>query len=133
MLLKLRTNKNCSYVKNEQLGKPTFQFASFLNSIIFITAPMKIPRRENVKFNKTWNTRKITQSYYSKEIDYYDVSKWLLWISASFMSENIRMQVSVEFYESHEFLASQANILLWSLQKPGAGSEQLYKTRPRDG
>lgn len=38
-------------LKNEQLGKPTFQFASFLNSIIFITAPMRIPRRENVEFN----------------------------------------------------------------------------------
>lgn len=38
-------------LKNKPLGKPTFQFASFLNSIIFITAPMRIPRRENVKFN----------------------------------------------------------------------------------
>jgi hypothetical protein len=38
-------------LQNEQVGKPTFQFASFLNSIIFITAPMRIPRRENVKLN----------------------------------------------------------------------------------
>lgn len=37
--------------KNQQLGKPTFQFANFLNSIIFITAPMRIPRRENIKLN----------------------------------------------------------------------------------
>ena len=39
-------------LKKEQLGKPTFQFDSFLNSIIFITAPMRIPRRENVQINK---------------------------------------------------------------------------------
>lgn len=44
--------------KKEQLGKPTFQFASFLNSIIFITAPMRIPRRENVKFNKNLRYKK---------------------------------------------------------------------------
>lgn len=48
--------------------------------------------------------RKISQVYYSRENEYYYVSKWLLRISASSMSENTRMEISVKFYELHELL-----------------------------
>lgn len=63
--------KNQQAKKKKSTGKPTFQFANFLNSIIFITAPMRIPRRENIKFDITYDMRKITQVYFPRKTDYY--------------------------------------------------------------
>lgn len=72
--------------------------------------------------------RKITQVYYSREIEYYYVSKWLLWISASFLSENTRK--SVKFDESQELLtciAGKHTVMKSTKIQRGEASESKTK------
>lgn len=55
------------------------------------------------------------------------------------MSENIRMEISVEFYESYEFLTCISgklpitkSIKIWGWGGGGGeGQKKLYKTRPK--
>jgi hypothetical protein len=116
-------------LQNEQVGKPTFQFASFLNSIIFITAPMRIPRRENVKLNikfKLWQKWPRIIILEKLSITHL-ICKWFSWsLQTLCLKTQWELVWSVKIHMSFLHLRQT---LWWSLQKSGSGGRGSL-TRP---